>query len=65
MDFLTVLKNVLAVVETAALIGALAFSGKGIRERKDNAFRKSQLTKAAVCFAVYIVLNFIRLLYLQ
>lgn len=65
MDFLTILKNVLAVVETAALIGALVFSGKGIRERKDNALRKSQMTQAAVCFIVYIILNFIRLRYLQ
>lgn len=65
MDFLTILTYVLAAVETAALIGALVFSAKGIRERKDNAYRKSQLTKAAVCFAVYIVLNYLRLLYLQ
>lgn len=65
MDFLTILKNVLAVVETAALIGALVMSAKGFRENKNKDSRKSMLTKALVYFAVYIVLNMVRLMYFQ
>ena len=63
MDFLTVLKYLLATVETAALIGALVFSAKGLKERKNSDFRKAQLTKACIFFGVYIVLNMIRLMY--
>ena len=65
MDFLTILKNVLAVVETAALIGALVMSAKGFREHKDKDARKALLTKAGAFFAVYIVLNILRMSYFQ
>ena len=65
MDVLTILKNILAVVETAALIGALIMSAKGFREHKNKDVRKSLCTKAAVYFAVYIVLNMVRLFYFQ
>jgi hypothetical protein len=63
MDFLTVLKYVLAVVETAALIGALVFSAKGMKEHKNKEERKALLTKGGIFFAVYVVLNMIRLMY--
>ena len=63
MDFLTVVKEVLAVAETAALIGALVFSGKGLRERQNKESRRSLLRQGGIYFAVYIVLNMIRLMY--
>jgi hypothetical protein len=63
MDFLTLLKYVLAVVETAALIGAMVFSARGFKEKKNQGARKSLLMKAAVYFAVYVVLNMVRLMY--
>lgn len=63
MDLLTVLKYVLAIVETGALIGALVFSAKGFRERKNKDARKSLLTQGVVYFSVYVVLNMIRLMY--
>ena len=63
MDFTTILPNVLAVVETAALIGALVFSAKGIREKKDATFRKSSMTQSGIFFFVYLVLNMIRRTY--
>ena len=65
MDFLTVLKNILAVVETAALIGAMVMSTKGLRERDNKDSRRSLLTQAAIYFAVYVVLNMLRLMYFQ
>ncbi len=65
MDFLTVLKYVLAIIETGALIGAMIVSAKGMRERKNKAIRKSLLMQAAVYFSVYIVLNMVRIYYFQ
>ena len=61
MDFMTILTNVLAAVETAALIGALVFSAKGIREKKDASVRKSSLTQGGIFLLVYLVLNVVRL----
>ena len=63
MDFLTILKYVLAVVEIGALIGAMVFSARGMKERKDQSLRKSLLTQAVIYFAVYIILNMVRLKY--
>ena len=63
MDFLTVLKYVLAIIETGALIGALVMSAKGFHEHKDKNSRKSMITKAAFYFLVYIVLSMVRLMY--
>lgn len=65
MDFLTVLKYILAVVETGALIGAMVFSAKGMKERKNKDIRKSLLTQASIYFAIYIVLNVVRINYFQ
>ena len=65
MDFQTVLKNLLAVVETAALIGAMGMSPRGLRKRDDKSSRRSMLTKAAIYFAIYIALNMARLMYFQ
>lgn len=65
MDSLTVLKNTLAVLETAALAGALVISARGFQEKKNKDFRKSSFLKAAICLAVYLVLNMIRLTYFQ
>lgn len=48
MDFLTVLKYLLAVVETGALIGALVLSAKGMKEHKNKDRRKKLLMQAAV-----------------
>ena len=65
MDFLTVLKYILAVVETGALIGAMVFSAKGMKERKNKDIRKSLLTQATIYFAIYVVLNMVRITYFQ
>ena len=65
MDFLTILKNLLAAVETAALIGALVMSAKGFRERKNKDSRKSMLMQAMIYFIVYIALNVVRFTYFQ
>lgn len=65
MDFLTLLKYVLAIIETGALIGAMVFSAKGMREHKDKEVRKALLTKGGIFFAVYVVLNMVRMMYFE
>jgi len=60
MDFLETLKLLLMAVETGALLGALIFSAKGIKEKKHQDVRKSLLMQAAVYFVIYIVLNILR-----
>ena len=65
MDFLTVLKYALAVIETVALIGALIFSAKGFKEKKNKDAKKSLLTQAVVYFFIYILLNMVRMYYFQ
>ena len=65
MDFLTLLKYVRAIIETGALIGAMVFSAKGMREHKDKEVRKALLTKGGIFFAVYVVLNMVRMMYFE
>ena len=60
MNFLETLKTLLMVVETGALLGALIFSAKGIKEKKNQDVRKSLLTQSAIYFVVYVVLNVLR-----
>ena len=60
MSFWETLKFALMIIETGALLGALIFSAKGIKERKNKADRKSLLTQGAIYFAIYVVLNVLR-----
>ncbi len=60
MSFWEIVKFTLMIIETGALLGALIFSAKGIKEKKHQDVRKSLLTQGAIYFAVYIVLNFLR-----
>ncbi len=73
MDFL---KNVMAVLETAALIAAMIFLTRGLHEKKNQKAKQgkkggesSEITKkaitacyqkAGVAFFVYLVLNVVR-----
>ena len=59
------MKYVLAIIETGALIGAMVFSAKGMREHKDKEVRKALLTKGGIFFAVYVVLNMVRMMYFE
>lgn len=68
MDFLTILTYVLAVIETTALLMALVFLTRGLKEKK--AQRKSKkktvpinkvnYVKAGIFGLIYLVLNVIR-----
>ena len=60
MNFWETLKFALMIIETGALLGALIFSAKGIKERKNKNERKSLLTQGAIYFAIYVVLNVLR-----
>ena len=60
MDFLTVLTYTMAVVETAALIGALVFATKAIKEKKNTNAKKERQRTSLLYIVVYLVLNVIR-----
>ena len=77
MDFLTFLRYVLAVVETASLIGALVFVTRALHEKKIKRTRQGKkggksntaiekavsayYRYAGIFFMLYLILNFIRL----
>ena len=60
MDFMTVLTYTLAVIETAALIGALVFATKAIKEKKNSNAKKERQRTSFIYVAVYLALNFLR-----
>ena len=75
MDFLTILKSVMAVVETAALLGALVFITRAMHENKlkkkqgkKGAKSSDEIDKAVavykrnagIFFIIYLILNVIR-----
>ena len=76
MDFLTILKHLLAVVETVALIGALVFVTRAMHENKNKkrmqgkkgakSCNEIEMTintckrNALIFFSIYLILNFIR-----
>ena len=67
MDFLTILSNVLAIVETGALLMTLVFltkilkEKKAVREKKQSTpVDKSNYLKAAIFALAYVALNMIR-----
>ena len=60
MDFLTALTYVAAIVETAALLGALVFATRAMKEKKDQPAKKSAMKKAGIFLLVYLVLNVLR-----
>jgi hypothetical protein len=65
MEFLEILADVLAVVETVALLFFLVFVTKAMKEKKaskgtDDASIKRYYSFSAIAFGIYIVLNVIR-----
>ncbi len=63
MDILTFLQYALAVLETAALIGALVYSAKAFKKKpsdRDEAMRKKYRTMAVICLGCYLALNLLR-----
>lgn len=60
MDFMTLVSYVLAIIETAALIAALVFVTKGMKEKKNATARKDYYIKAGLFVTVYLVLNVLR-----
>ena len=77
MDFLTVLSYFLAILETAALIGALIYVSRALSEKKRQRKVKGKkgytsndvaqkaisaaYRNAAIFFCIYLILNFLRL----
>lgn len=68
MDFFTILTYVLAVIETTALLMALVFLTRGLKEKKAQRkskkktvpVNKANYVKAGIFGLIYLVLNVIR-----
>lgn len=63
MDFLTLMINILALVETGALLITLVFLTKAMKEKKANKNSpaiKGYYLKASIAALVYLVLNVLR-----
>lgn len=63
MDFLTLMINILALVETGALLITLVFLTKAMKEKKVNKNSpviKGYYLKASIAALVYLVLNVLR-----
>ncbi len=63
MDIFVFLQYALAVLETAALIGALVYSAKAFKKHpsdRDEALQKKYRTMAVICLSCYLVLNLVR-----
>ena len=65
MEFMTVIKYVVMIIETGALIGALTFLSRAFKERENGHARKSLGVQGAIYAAVFLILNLIRNAYLM
>ena len=59
MDFLTVVRLLLELIETAAMLGALIYVTKGIRMRDNPPARKAFYIKGGIFTVVFVVLNLV------
>ena len=65
MNFIEILQFSLMIVEAAALLGAIAFGIKALKEKKYQDVKKSLLTQGAIYLVVFAVLCFIRFKFFQ
>lgn len=65
MDFMTVLKYVVMIIETGALIGGLTFLSRAFKERQNAMERKKLTIQGAIYAAVFVILNLLRNAYLM
>ncbi|MDD5954398.1 MAG: hypothetical protein PUD38_04255 [Firmicutes bacterium] len=65
MEFMTVLKYAVMIIETGALIGALTFLSRAFKERQNAMERKKLTIQGAIYAAVFVILNLLRNAYLM
>lgn len=65
MSFLEMLKFVLMIIESGALLGTLIFGTKAFKERQNMDTRRSLLIQGMIYFGVFLVLTTIRYLYFE
>ena len=64
MDSMNILTEVVAVIETGALIGGMVFLTKAIKEKNDGDARRARFIQGAIYLAAYFALNMLRNSYL-
>ena len=60
MDWMTILNYAIALVETAALLGALIFITRASKSGKNSPEKKQQTQKAIIFIVAFLVLTTIR-----
>jgi len=65
MSFLEILKFVLMIVESGALLGTLIYGTKRFKERQNMDTKRSLLTQGLIYFAIFIVLTTIRFTFFE
>ena len=64
MDWMKILYYAVAVIETAALLGALVFLTRAKKTDKNSPDRKKQMQKSIIFLVVFFVLTLLRNTYL-
>ena len=64
MDSMSILAEVVAVIETGALIGGMVFLTKAIKEKKNGDARRTRFIQGAIYLAAFFALNLVRNSYL-
>ena len=64
MDWKTVLNYAVAIVETAALLGALVFLTRAKKTDKNSPEKKKQTQKSVIFLVAFLVLTVLRNMYL-
>lgn len=64
MDWMTIAYYAVAVVETAALLGALVFATKGKKADKHSPEKKKYTQISVICIVAFVVLTTLRKTYL-
>ena len=64
MDWMKILYYAVAVIETAALLGALVFLTRAKKTDKNSPDKKKRMQKAVIVLVVFFVLTLLRNTYL-
>lgn len=64
MNWMTILNYTVAVIETAALLGALVFLTRAKKTDKNSPEKRKQTQKSVIFLVVFFVLTVLRNMYL-
>ena len=59
MDFMTAVRTLLELIETAAMLGALVYITRGIRMKDNPPARKAFYIKGGIFAVIFVALNLV------